>query len=128
MIKVAMHTGEVILRDGDVYGETVNIASRMEKIAMPGKVFFTGATFLLLNKNEIPYFHMGLRKVKGIKQAIRVFRVKDKYDEILRKRHIKRKKFRKVKNKFIGFVSGIIIIAIILAICFFLLNYFFSFL
>jgi class 3 adenylate cyclase len=128
MIKVAMHTGEIIHRDNDVYGETVNIASRMEKIAVPGKVFFTGATFLLLNKNEIPCFHMGLRKVKGIKQPIRVFRVKDKYDEILRKKAIRRKKFRKAKNKVFGFIAGLIIIAIILIISFVLLNYLFSFL
>jgi class 3 adenylate cyclase len=128
MIKVAIHTGEVIPRGNDVYGEAVNIASRVEKIAIPGKVMFTGATYLLINKNEIPCFHMGLRRAKGIRQPIRVFRVRERYDEILKKRVIRRKKFRKVKNKFLSFVSGIIIIAIILVISFILLNYLFSFL
>ena len=85
-IRVAVHTGEVIVRHEDVYGEAVNTASRIEKIAHGGEIIFTEAVFSAMNKREIPYIHMGLRKLKGMKYPIRLFRVKSTYDEILRRR------------------------------------------
>ena len=53
-IRVAINTGEVIVEEGDVYGETVNIASRIEGIAEPNEVYFTEATYLSMNKSEVP--------------------------------------------------------------------------
>ncbi|MFW5977291.1 MAG: adenylate/guanylate cyclase domain-containing protein, partial [Candidatus Nanoarchaeia archaeon] len=37
-LRVALHTGEVMVRDGDVYGDPVNMASRLEELAKPGDV------------------------------------------------------------------------------------------
>ena len=74
-IRVAINTGEVIVEEGDVYGETVNIASRIEGIAEPNEVYFTEATYLSMNKSEVPSAEIGYRILKGIPEKIKVYKV-----------------------------------------------------
>ena len=85
-IRVAIHTGEVIVRNDDVFGEAVNTASRIEGVAGAGHIVFSEAVFSAMNKREVPYIHLGMQRLKGMKYPIRLFRVKSQYDEILRRR------------------------------------------
>ncbi len=95
-IRVAIHTGEVILRHDDVFGEAVNTASRIEGVAGSGQIVFSEAVFSAMNKREVPYIHLGLQKLKGMKYPIRLFRVKSAYDEILRRRRAVSSFFKKL--------------------------------
>lgn len=95
-IRVAIHTGEVILRHDDVFGEAVNTASRIEGVAGSGQIVFSEAVFSAMNKREVPYIHLGLQKLKGMKYPIRLFRVKSSYDEILRRRRAVASFFKKL--------------------------------
>jgi class 3 adenylate cyclase len=74
-VRVAINTGEVEVRGSDVFGETVNIAARIEGITEAGEVYFTHATYLSMNKSEVPTSEVGERRLKGIDEPIRVYRV-----------------------------------------------------
>jgi class 3 adenylate cyclase/uncharacterized RDD family membrane protein YckC len=75
-IRIAINSGEVAIHDdGDIYGDAVNITSRLESIAEPGEVFFTEAVYLSMNKKEVPSSEIGYRQFKGIPEKIKVFRV-----------------------------------------------------
>lgn len=74
-VRIAINTGEVTLADNDVYGEAVNIAARIEGIAEAGEVFFTEATYLAMNKREVPSAEIGLMQLKGIPNRIRTYKV-----------------------------------------------------
>lgn len=43
-VRVGMHSGAAVPRDGDWYGGTVNLASRVADVAKPGEVLLTGET------------------------------------------------------------------------------------
>jgi class 3 adenylate cyclase len=75
-VRIAVNAGEVSINaDGDVFGEAVNIASRIESISEPNEVYFTESIYLSMNKNEIPTADVGERHLKGIPQAVKVYKV-----------------------------------------------------
>ncbi|MBN1688840.1 MAG: RDD family protein [Candidatus Omnitrophica bacterium] len=74
-VRVAINTGEVSLDEGDVYGEAVNIASRIQGLAEPNEIYFTESTFLSMNKSEVPSAEIGYRILKGIPQKIKIYKV-----------------------------------------------------
>jgi class 3 adenylate cyclase len=101
-IRVAIHMGEVLHRAGDVYGDAVNTASRIEAITQAGQVVFSDAVFSSMNKNEVPYVHIGLKDLKGVKYPIRLWRVRTRQDEVQRR-----------KEAFKRFVSQIIVLGFV---------------
>lgn len=81
-VRVAISTGEVTVDDdGDVYGEPVNLAARLEGIAEAGTIYLTETTFLSMNRNEIPTLEVGYRVFKGIPDEVKVYRILDDYVE-----------------------------------------------
>lgn len=74
-IRVAINTGEVNLVPNDILGEAVNVASRVESITEPNEIWFTEATYLAMNKQEVPNSLVGEFRLKGIPEALKVYRV-----------------------------------------------------
>lgn len=74
--RVAINLGDVIFDEGDVYGDGVNIASRLEEMAEPGGVVVTGIAHELLKSNvDAHYVPLGERRLKNIATPVRVYRV-----------------------------------------------------
>ncbi len=74
-IRVAINSGEVQIRDGDVFGEAVNITARIEGITDVGEIFFTESVYLAMNKAEVPSSEVGQKRLKGLPEAIKVYKV-----------------------------------------------------
>ena len=74
-VRVAINSGEVTVKGNDVFGETVNIAARLEGIADAGDIYFTEAVYLSMNKNEIPTAEVGYRHFKGVPDEVKVYKV-----------------------------------------------------
>lgn len=75
-LRVSINTGEVGLTDGDVLGEPVNVAFRLEGITDAGEIFITASTYLAMNRSEVKCEDKGEHTFKGIPDAVRVYRVK----------------------------------------------------
>jgi class 3 adenylate cyclase len=73
--RVGIHLGEVRIDRGDVFGEPVNIASRIEALAGPGEVLFGESVWLSMNRAEVRAEDSGERQLKGVPEPIRVFRL-----------------------------------------------------
>ncbi|MBT3814027.1 adenylate/guanylate cyclase domain-containing protein [Candidatus Woesearchaeota archaeon] len=80
-IRVALHSGEVLLRDNDVYGDAVNLSARVEGLTQAGEIYFTESVAQSMNKNEIDFLDLGYTPVKGFSEPIRIFKVKWKRDQ-----------------------------------------------
>lgn len=74
-VRVAINVGEVEIRDGDIFGEAVNLAARLEGITEAGEVFFTEAVYLTMNRQEAPSTAVGEHTFKGIPGTVRVYKV-----------------------------------------------------
>ena len=74
--RIGVNLGDVIIETDDVYGDGVNIASRLEGIAEPGQVYISGGIYeQIKHKLVCGYESLGDRKVKNITDPVRVYRV-----------------------------------------------------
>src|SRR6266702_7295934 len=74
--RIGVNLGDVIVEPDDVYGDGVNIATRIEGIAQPGQVYISGAIYeQIKHKVVCGYESLGDRKVKNITDPVRVYRV-----------------------------------------------------
>jgi len=75
-VRIAINMGEVNVTDNDIYGEPVNVTSRIETVAEAGEVFFTESVYLNMNKAEVPSSEVGWLQLKGVSEKVRVYKVK----------------------------------------------------
>src|SRR3954447_16294670 len=74
--RIGVNLGDVIIETDDVYGDGVNIASRLESIADPGQVYISGGIYeQIKHKLVCGYESLGDRHVKNITDPVRVYRV-----------------------------------------------------
>lgn len=73
-VRVALNLGEVRLEGGDIFGEPVNIAARIEAITPADAVYFSESVYLAMTKAEVRSERMGTFELKGIPEAVSVFR------------------------------------------------------
>jgi adenylate cyclase len=76
-LRIGINTGDVIVDDRDIYGNSVNIAARLEGLAEPGEIYVTrGVRDQLQGYPGLSFEDKGERRVKNIPQAIRVYCVR----------------------------------------------------
>jgi class 3 adenylate cyclase/pimeloyl-ACP methyl ester carboxylesterase len=72
--RVGINLGDVIFDEGDVFGDGVNVASRLEGLARPGGVCISDIVHqAIADKIEVPFRDMGNQRVKNISRPIRVW-------------------------------------------------------
>src|SRR3954452_7986726 len=75
-LKIGIHIGDVIHRDGDVYGDGVNIASRIEQLAGAGGICVsTDVERQIRNALEARFEKFGSADLKNIKLPMELFRI-----------------------------------------------------
>jgi adenylate cyclase len=74
-IRVAASLGEVRVVKEDIFGDAVNVTSRIESITPSDEIYFSEAVYLAMNKAEVPAKEVGLQKLKGISSEIRVYQI-----------------------------------------------------
>jgi len=76
-VRVGVHLGDTIFEGGDIRGEGVNIASRLESMAVEGGVFISKEVQdQLINQKEFDGISLGLQSLKGVGRLIEVYGLK----------------------------------------------------
>jgi adenylate cyclase len=74
--RIGINLGDVIVEDERLYGDGVNIAARMESLALPGRICISGTVYdQVETKLALTYEDLGEQSVKNIAKPVRVFRV-----------------------------------------------------
>lgn len=78
-LRIGIHVGDIAFDEINVYGDTVNIASRIESFAVPGSVLFSEKVHDdLKNHPEIKAKALGEFELKNIRQPIRLYALSGK--------------------------------------------------
>ena len=72
-LRVGLHTGEVIAENGELHGETVLIAKRIEENALPGTIFVSDTVYGVLGTARAELEDRGDFELKGIEIPWRLF-------------------------------------------------------
>jgi adenylate cyclase len=72
--RIGLHLGDIIVSDDDVFGDTVNVASRLEALAEPGSIVLSASVHeQVRDKFALPFRLQGWRSLKNIDRPIQVY-------------------------------------------------------
>jgi adenylate cyclase len=75
--RIGINLGDVVLEKGRIYGDGVNIAARVERLAEPGGICISGTVYdQVENRLPFSYEYLGEKAVKNITKPIRVYQVR----------------------------------------------------
>ena len=75
-LRIGVHLGDVIESTGDITGDAVNVASRIQPLAEEGGVCLTRQVYdQVYNKFELPLVSIGPRQLKNVSAPLEVYRV-----------------------------------------------------
>lgn len=77
-LRVGIHLGDVEEEGGDILGDAVNIASRLEPLAKPGSICISQQVYdQIRNRVEFSFNSLGERQLKNIEAPLAIYEVKD---------------------------------------------------
>jgi adenylate cyclase len=75
-LRVGIHLGDVVEKEGDIFGDAVNVASRIEPLAVDGGVCITQQVYdQVKNKLDVPLVSKGKMNLKNVSEPVEVYRM-----------------------------------------------------
>jgi len=76
LVRIGIHIGDILTMDDDVFGNEVNVASRIQALAEPGGVCISVDVHNFVKKSiDIKVLSLGRKKLKNIKDSPEVFKI-----------------------------------------------------
>src|SRR5688572_4979521 len=75
-LRIGIHTGDIMMTGDAIYGDGVNIASRMESLAIPGSIFISDRVYEdIKNQKDIQTIALGKYNLKNVKEEIGLYAI-----------------------------------------------------
>jgi len=76
VLRIGINLGDVMVEGGDIYGDGVNIAARLESLAEPGGVLLSETVFdHVRGKVVVGFVDLGPQSLKNMAEPVRAFKV-----------------------------------------------------
>lgn len=98
-LSIGIHQGEIIVEDGDIFGDAVNVASRIQSLGVPGSVLFSKKIKdEIHNKAEFQTLSLGNFEFKNVEEPLEIFALSNPGFIVPRKEEMKGKLKTPVKK------------------------------
>ena len=78
-VRIGIHLGDVLVRENEIIGDGVNVASRIESLAVPGSVFISDKVYdEIKNQTSIETQSLKTFELKNVDKPIEVFAISNK--------------------------------------------------
>ncbi len=75
-MRIGVHLGDVVVSNNDIFGDGVNVASRIEPLALPGGICISQDVYnQVQNQVEMEIVSLGPRQLKNINRQVAIYRV-----------------------------------------------------
>lgn len=73
-LRIGLHSGEIIFENNDVFGDAVNVASRIQSIGVPSCILFSKEVLLLIkDKQAFPSINLGYFDLKNVARELELY-------------------------------------------------------
>jgi TolB-like protein/class 3 adenylate cyclase/Tfp pilus assembly protein PilF len=73
-LRIGLHIGDVIDEEGEIFGDGVNVASRIQALAVPGSVLISARVHEeIRNQLDLRAVMLGLFELKNVRQPVEIF-------------------------------------------------------
>jgi|GEM_PF-511048 len=137
-LRIGIHIGDIVATESDVFGDGVNIASRIQTLCEPGGICFTERVYEdILNKTGLNIQCIGTKSLKNIEHPVKLYAIS--LSSIKEKREIKmpawqqaakhdtleagQRKDKKTKIRS-GVVTAVVILLVLIAVAIIIKSYF----
>jgi len=80
-LRIGIHVGDVVVDGDEVYGDGVNVASRLESLAEPGGICLSGEVYTQIkNQPDIDLIAGGSKELKNVKEPVDIYFISAKSD------------------------------------------------
>ena len=98
-LSIGIHQGEIIVENGDIFGDAVNVASRIQSLGVPGSVLFSKKIKdEIHNKAEFQTVSLGNFEFKNVEEPLEIFALSNPGFIVPRKEEMKGKLKTPVKK------------------------------
>jgi adenylate cyclase len=74
--RIGIHQGDIVVEDGDIFGDGVNVAARLEGLAAPGGICVSARVQEdAAGKLDLAFEDIGEQQLKNIARPVRVYRI-----------------------------------------------------
>ncbi len=110
-LRIGVNLGDVALIDGDVYGDGVNVAARLQELCEPGGLMVSGTAYdHLQGKLNLAFADAGVQQVKNISRPVRIYRLRAGAAPAREVRS------RKARRWVISLAGGVLVAGLLLAV------------
>ena len=124
-LRIGIHVGEMFFEDGKVFGDGVNVASRIQSLGTANCVLFSSeVNNKLKNQQEFKSTSIGKFQFKNVDEQVEVFAICNEGFELPDKKKMEGKLKEKASSKSFTMIAGLILILCIIS--FFLYRHYFA--
>lgn len=114
-VRIGVHLGDVVVSNNDIFGDGVNVASRIEPLALPGGICISQDVYnQVQNQVEMEIVSLGPRQLKNINRQVEIYRVLVAAAD--RKIIARESRRRKLPLKWIGIAAAAIPVVVVLVL------------
>ena len=120
-LRIGIHVGDVVIEGEEVYGDGVNVASRIEPLAEPGGICVTDKVYdNLKNQQGMKITPLGEKELKNVEESLKVYSIEaaipDELENHADSKFTEQKKASEsTTNKLIIVAAGVIFLIILFA-------------
>ncbi len=123
-VRIGLHAGDIVLEEGNVYGDAVNIANRVESLGVPGAILLSSSVRnQIKNQSDFKLSLLGRFEFKNVEGSMSVYALANEGFKVPDSKHLSGKlKTEKSTNKIVRKSSiGILSLIILIVLAYFYL-------